>query len=512
MKTSSDDLFRLVKSLNKSEKGFFKKFAAKNEAGSKQNYILLFNALDAMDEYDEDALRKKFKNQPFIKQLAVYKVYLFNLILKSLNQYGAYDNSVTKIKELIENSKTLSAKGLHKDSLKLLKKAKELATKYKSQSHLLEILVAERNILVVLPDKNVYENRKKIYEELKEFGAHVLKYAEYSWLSDQLVIFIEQTGDYTKENRENDIKKILTHPYITDEKNTEEDYLYKTYFYHAHLLYSISKNNIPEVHRILKSELELLEKHRHMIDDNPKNYIQTLINFLLASNLLKKKDDIREGIVKLNALRKRIKNKVSLSLEIHTLFHGANTEILIYRNNGDLKRGRAAARKIEEWFVKYSNEIPSQLKVTLLSNTAAFYVIDEKYEEALRLTAVMLKESSLKFRSDINFFARIFQLLLHYELRNYDLLEYLINSSYKFLKENNALRKAENALFDFFKQAVKTSEEEHPALFDELHFRLAKLQNDNYAISLMTTFDFISWAESRSKGEKLIETINRKNK
>ena len=37
MKTVSDDLFRLIKSLNKSEKGYFKKFAAKNEAGSKQN-------------------------------------------------------------------------------------------------------------------------------------------------------------------------------------------------------------------------------------------------------------------------------------------------------------------------------------------------------------------------------------------------------------------------------------------------------------------------------------------
>jgi hypothetical protein len=91
LKTVSDDLYRLIKSLNKSEKGYFKKFAAKNEVGSKQNYIVLFDAIDRMEEYDEERLRVSLKKESFIKQLPVYKVYLFNLILKSLSLYGAFE-------------------------------------------------------------------------------------------------------------------------------------------------------------------------------------------------------------------------------------------------------------------------------------------------------------------------------------------------------------------------------------------------------------------------------------
>ena len=111
MKTVSDDLFRLIKSLTKSEKGYFKKFAAKNTAGSKQNYLVLFDAIDDMETYDEDLLRKKLKNEQFLKQLAVYKVYLFNLILKALHLYGTVDNSTTRVKDLIDNAKMLESKG-----------------------------------------------------------------------------------------------------------------------------------------------------------------------------------------------------------------------------------------------------------------------------------------------------------------------------------------------------------------------------------------------------------------
>ncbi|MFZ1593345.1 MAG: hypothetical protein WAT27_14735, partial [Chitinophagales bacterium] len=81
----SDNLFKLIKSLDKSEKGYFKKFALGH--GKNSNYILLFNAIDTQDVYDEEALLKKFKTQAFAKQIAVTKNYLWELILRSQRQY-----------------------------------------------------------------------------------------------------------------------------------------------------------------------------------------------------------------------------------------------------------------------------------------------------------------------------------------------------------------------------------------------------------------------------------------
>ena len=212
MKTVSDDLYRLIKSLTKPEKGYFKKFAAKNASGSKQNYIVLFDAIDSMNSYDEGLLKKKLKNDPVSRQLSVYKVYLFNLILKSLSQYGAFDNSTSRIKELLDYSKTLSSKALHKEALKQLKKAKELAYKFTNFTLLLDVLIAERNIITVLPDKNIREARKQLYEEELAVTEKLRKSFEYSWLSDQMVICVEQKGDFREEDKLREMEKIISSP------------------------------------------------------------------------------------------------------------------------------------------------------------------------------------------------------------------------------------------------------------------------------------------------------------
>ena len=403
----------------------------------------------------------------------------------------------------------LNLKALYREALKILKKAKEIAVKYKKQSQLLEILIAERNIMVVLPDKNILENRKKIFDEGTVLSAEIKKYFDYSWLSDQILIFVEQRGDFTTENREKEMAKLFSHPYLADE-SLADDYIYKNYFYHAHLFYQLSKNNIPEVQAILKKEIELLEANMHFVEDNPRNYITTLINFLLASNLIKKRDDVNQGIVKLNKLRRKLKNKVPLNLELHILFHSLNAEILVYRNNCDMKRGRIAVKKIEAAVSHYSNDVPGQLKISLLSNAATFYFIDEKYEQSLNLINLLLNEASVNFRSDVNSFAKILQILIHLELENYDLLEYLVGSTYKYFKEKKEIYKAESALFDFFKQTLKLGKDEMHDAFEELNYKFKKLANDSHTQNLFAMFNFPAWIESKVRKVKLADVLREK--
>ena len=57
-KTPSHKLFNLVKSLSGSEKRYFKLFVNKNQTGKDNKYILLFDALDTQENYDDEALRE----------------------------------------------------------------------------------------------------------------------------------------------------------------------------------------------------------------------------------------------------------------------------------------------------------------------------------------------------------------------------------------------------------------------------------------------------------------------
>ena len=59
---ASDSLHRLIKSLTKPEKRYFKVFSSRHVIGDQNNYLVLFDAIDRQGEYDEAKLIKKFKN------------------------------------------------------------------------------------------------------------------------------------------------------------------------------------------------------------------------------------------------------------------------------------------------------------------------------------------------------------------------------------------------------------------------------------------------------------------
>ena len=79
---STDELFQLIKSLEKGEKRYFKLNVRRSD-GEDLKIVTLFDALDKMDTYDENLLLSKYidlKKQ----QLSNIKAHLYKQILSSL--------------------------------------------------------------------------------------------------------------------------------------------------------------------------------------------------------------------------------------------------------------------------------------------------------------------------------------------------------------------------------------------------------------------------------------------
>ena len=78
-KTQKESLFRLVKSLSKSEKRQFKLYVNRLESNTDKKFIALFDLLDKMSVYDE----QKIANSKIVKreQLSNVKSHLYRQIL-----------------------------------------------------------------------------------------------------------------------------------------------------------------------------------------------------------------------------------------------------------------------------------------------------------------------------------------------------------------------------------------------------------------------------------------------
>ncbi|MCO6500377.1 MAG: hypothetical protein J5I47_08390 [Vicingus serpentipes] len=132
--------------MNRSEKGYFKKYSALHTIGEKNNYINLFEAIDKQKEYNEDKLLEKFHNEKFITQFPVAKNYLTSMVLKSLRAFYSGKSIETKLDEKLLEIDILYKKGLLEFCKNELKKTKRLAKGYEKHTHYLRILNWERRI------------------------------------------------------------------------------------------------------------------------------------------------------------------------------------------------------------------------------------------------------------------------------------------------------------------------------------------------------------------------------
>lgn len=147
--TLTDPLYELVKSLDKNEKGYFKKFAARyGEKTSGNEYLKLFDILDKMTVYDEQKIRQTLLKADNKKvNLSAQKNYLQQQIIKSLRSYASGKSALFRIGEQILDIQNLADKNLIQQALELLAETKKLATKTESYDKLLTLLLLEESLL-----------------------------------------------------------------------------------------------------------------------------------------------------------------------------------------------------------------------------------------------------------------------------------------------------------------------------------------------------------------------------
>ena len=97
---STDPLFQLIKSLEKSEKRNFKLFVKRNSSSDELKSIQLFDAMDRMNEYDEAMLLRK--NPSISKtQISNLKAQLYRQVLGSLRIIKDENNVDLQLHELL---------------------------------------------------------------------------------------------------------------------------------------------------------------------------------------------------------------------------------------------------------------------------------------------------------------------------------------------------------------------------------------------------------------------------
>ena len=142
---STDALFQLVHSLEKSEKRNFRLYVTRNTSSTDLKIIQLFDVLDKMSEYDETILLKKAPSITKL-QLSNIKAALYKQLLASLRLLKSQENIDIQLHEQLDYARILYNKGLYHQSLRILDKIKEMAKAHYQVSLLPQVLFLKKKI------------------------------------------------------------------------------------------------------------------------------------------------------------------------------------------------------------------------------------------------------------------------------------------------------------------------------------------------------------------------------
>lgn len=494
--SKSNHLFELINSLNKQEKRYFQLFAKKNSAGGRDNYIKLFNAICKQKIYNEAELKQKFKNTPLYSGFAVTKHNLYELILKALDIYHSESTIENIINKRIHQVGILFDKKLYDQSLRLTRKTAIIAKEHHRQKQLIELIDWEMRLLhaqteiKLLSEKIVASHEQKLSLLKEEGQLHLLikwNYENFVALKTKWV----QTKRISSGLLRVDERELLSLPARISYYNTLSGYLF-----------SINDT---------KGAYNALVKFSALIEENPSVKNEYLGQYVAAINnmnlLLFNSADYDQILANVQKLRE-IKTKSATNNQ-QILERIINTEMSVYNARGDLSSAGNTILQAKE--LLQSKKVSDVYKLLFLIHFFSFHFVRKEFKEALFYLNIILNETNINLRQDIQKTARILNLILHYEMQHYDYLPNLIQSAHRFFRKIDQQDDLENTFLTFFKSPENTIKK--PRNIEQLLKELIKMSKDNLlSKTYFNNFDFLAWAEAKSGNKSFAETVKERAK
>lgn len=508
-KRSTDELFQLVKSLEKAEKRNFKLFVQRNATSSDMKTVQLFDALDKLEDYDEEALLKRY---PDIKkqQLSNLKGYLYRQILASLRILKDDNNIQLQLHELMDYSRILYDKGLYLQSLKTLDKVKEYAKEQHQVTYWLQTLIFEKKIEALYITRSMENRAETLAREVEEAGDRLNMMNRLSNLSLQLYSWYINLG-HARGDKDRIAVKAFFESNLPANAGLYQGFYEKHYLYESFCWYGFILQDLLMYYRYCQKWVDAFEQEPLMKKVDTPLYIKGLHNLLNAHFVLQNYEKFNgvlerfEHFYHSKQARSNDNNRVQSFIYLYTA--KLNKHFL----EGSFTSGLRLIPEIEAGISEFSLKMDRHRILIFYYKIACLYFGKGDNEKAIEYLNRIINWK-VDLRTDLHCYSRLLHLIAHYELGNYDLLEYLVKSVYRFMAKMQNLSVVEEEIFRFLKKSFHLDKKQVKAAFIALKGKLEKYKDNPLESRSFMYLDIISWLESKIRNVPVQDIMRDKYK
>jgi tetratricopeptide (TPR) repeat protein len=233
--------------------------------------------------------------------------------------------------------------------------------------------------------------------------------------------------------------------------------------------------------------------------DLAQRYVLTLSHLIRCHIDINQFEEAQQLIAEMRGLEKQKGfNSTDISLRILTISY--NAEFDLFHAMGDFAKAKKIAEEIELLSEDMVDKIPKEQAVLFLYYKAYAYFGNGEYKRALMTLNEVLNDNEQRLRQDIYSFARIFNLIIHYELENFDFLEYIVKSTNRYLNKYERDYEIEQCVLKHIRKLAKMiTPTQRMEIFEKLKEEVQELMKDPQERVILEYFHLPAWIESKLK-------------
>ncbi len=503
----SDILFQLIHSLEKSEKRHFKLYIRRNSAKEDLKIVQLFDALDKMSEYDEKLLLKKLPGTEK-PQLANLKTHLYKELLASLRLLKRTENLDFELNEQLDYARILYYKGLYVQSLKILERVKEAALTYHQDTILIQVISLEKKIETLHITRSMQSKAGHLAVEALEVLQRRAMITQLSNLSLQLYSLYIKNGHARNEKDESGVKEFF-YSHLPADAYKQTGFYERLYLYQSYGWYAFIRQDFIQYYRYAQKWVNLFDEHPEMVNVETGHYIKGLHNLLNAHFDLRNHQqfDIVLDQFERFADSRIVQHHDSFKVQVFVYIQQAKINRHFMR--GTFREGLTLIPYLEEKMAEYALYLDKHRILVFNYKIASLYFGSGDYNTAIDYVQRIINES-LDLRGDLQCYARLMHLLAHYELGNFELMEPLTKSVFRFMAKMENLTVIEEEMFKFLRNSLPLSRQRIREELGVFLDKIKHLEKNRFETRSFAYLDIISWVESKVYNKPMSDIIYEK--
>ena len=478
----NEPLFGLVKSLNQTEKTYFRKHAKRFSSGS-LNYIRLFELIEKQNTYDEGILKIEVGKKHFSQ----YKKHLYEKLKEALRAYHSSGSIQAQVRNFICDFEILKAKGLNVAARKSLVKAKKIAIK---NQLLPELVTLGKYEAILIKEEDNLQQLSQHFDNYQKTALQVSNQIKQTIDIEELHMAIVKWNKKIEwvrnEVEKNELMEIIDSPKL---KIKLENYEAESQRLYINAIGYYFLGDFEDSLNYFKEQREIVE----FIDDF--NVVRCFANNALLS-LFTKNDSFVSEYNCLQIFKSSSKNATEYQSILLVLL-----KLIELVQRQEFEIACSLIRTKQQEIEKLKNIVDTKNimynEFTLMSfYSVAAYLGNRKPKQALQRINYFLNNAQKDLKQDTYGIARILNLCIHMELGNWDLLEYEYEATSSHLKSKNRINLFEKATLEFVKAMNNAAAyKQKLSAIKKYKEDLVKLTQVKFENVVFSFFDFKKWAE-----------------